>query len=228
MARGKPIPGIVWYGEDGDDSYTGTAGNDSLSGGGGNDTIDGAAGNDSIYGNAGDDALFGGLGNDTIMGHDGNDAIDGGDGDDFLYGQEGNDTVNGGDGNDTLGTGPGNDWLTGGLGADRFFFASNFVEGMNIHTITDFSRSQGDYIDLRSIDADGDSSNNSRKGNTDFTLVDGPSEIPGTAWMVPITDPSTGLPGVSLYLNTDSDPEADTRIDVWGPSSLVWGLDILG
>lgn len=228
MPKGKPIPGVTWRGTDGDDSYVGTAGDDSLSGSLGNDTIDGGAGNDRLYGNEGDDVLFGGLGNDTIMGHEGMDAISGGDGDDSLYGQEGDDTVAGGAGNDTLGAGPGNDLLTGGLGADRFFFASNFAEGLNVHTINDFNRAEGDIIDLRSIDADGDSSNNPRRGNTDFTIVDGPSEAAGTLWMISFTDPLTGSSGVSIYLNTDADPEPDTRIDVLDVSSLTWGVDFFG
>jgi Ca2+-binding RTX toxin-like protein len=224
----KPVRGIVWNGSESDDVFTGTDGADSLGGQGGNDTIDGGAGDDKIYGGVGDDTLAGGLGNDTLMGNEGNDTLLGGDGDDFLYGQEGNDTVNGGAGNDMIGSGPGNDTITGGTGADRFFFASNFEGGTNVHTITDFSSAEGDYIDLKSIDADGNSSNDTRNGNTDFTVVDGPSATPGTAWMEAFTDPITGATGLSIYLNTDADSDADTRIDVLGVSSLTWGANIIG
>lgn len=227
MAKGGPR-GVVWYGTDADEVYTGTSGADDLGGGGGNDTIYGVGGNDSIRGHTGDDALFGGAGNDTIMGNEGHDTLQGGDGDDSLYGQEGNDIVDGGAGNDSLFTSPGNDRLTGGTGADRFFFGTNFDSAMSVHTITDFTSAEGDYIDLRSIDADGDSSNDTRKSNTDFTVVDGPSATPGTAWMETFVDPITGATGISIYLNTDSDAEADMRIDVLGVTSLTWGVDILG
>jgi len=224
----KTVRGISWFGTAGDDVFTGTAGNDDLHGGDGNDTINGGDGSDQIYGNAGNDTLGGGLGDDTIYGHEGDDTISGGDGNDYLAGQEGNDRVDGGAGNDFLGAGPGNDTLTGGAGADRFFFAANFDTTMNVHTITDFNAAQGDYIDLRSIDADGNPSNDGHKGNTDFTLVSGPSSTPGTAWMEAYSDPVTGAAGVSIYLNTDSDADADTRIDIVGATTLHWGTDILG
>jgi Ca2+-binding RTX toxin-like protein len=219
----KPIRNQPYVGTDGDDVYGGTAGNDTISGLAGNDMLSGGDGADSIYGGLGDDFISGGAGNDPVLfGHEGNDTILGGDGDDYLAGQEGNDILDGGAGNDFVGAGPGNDTLTGGLGADRFFFTANIEAGTQLHTITDFSRTQGDFIDLRSIDADGDSSNNTRRGNTDFTIVDGPSTVAGTAWLV------TGPDGVSIFLNTDGDPEADAQILVAGAPSLTWGIDILG
>ena len=199
----------------------GTAGDDAL--------LAGGDGNDQIYGLAGDDRLEGRGGNDTLHGNEGNDTLIGGDGDDYLAGQEGDDVVQGGAGNDFLGSGPGNDQLSGGAGADRFFFAQPFEAAMNVHRITDFSRAESDYIDLRSIDADGNAANNPRKGNTDFTLVSGPSGAAGEAWTEALIDPLTGQQsGVSIYLNTDADPEADMRIDVLGVTSLEWGVDILG
>ncbi|HET7708279.1 MAG TPA: calcium-binding protein [Sphingomicrobium sp.] len=199
---------------------SGTAGDDELIGG---------AGNDQLYGLAGSDRLEGLAGNDTLYGHEGDDYLIGGEGDDYLAGQEGNDTLEGGTGNDFLGAGPGNDLLTGGDGADRFFFAQPFEPVMNLHTITDFSRAEGDFIDLRSIDADGNAANDGRRGNTDFTVMGSSSGAAGEAWMQVLTNPESGQQiGVSIYLNTDSDPEADMRIDVLGVSSLNWGTDILG
>lgn len=193
------------------------------------DELVGTSGDDSLYGYEGNDTLYGGGGNDTLYGHEGNDVLFGEDGNDYLAGQEGNDTLDGGAGNDTIGAGPGNDVLTGGSGADRFLFGAPFEPTMNHHTITDYRRAEGDYIDLRSIDADSDSSNNTRKGNTDFTVVSGPSATPGTAWMEPIIDPVTGQQtGIAIYLNVDSDIDAETRIDVLGATSLTWGVDILG
>jgi Ca2+-binding RTX toxin-like protein len=199
----------------------GTEGNDPA--------LIGEAGNDYIYGYGGDDYLEGRGGNDTLYAHAGNDTISGGDGADSMAGGEGDDIVDGGAGNDEFLTGPGNDTLTGGLGADRFFFAQSFEVAMNHHTITDFSRLQGDYIDLRSMDADGIASNNTRKGNTDFTVVENPSGGAGEAWMVAIVDPLTAeRTGTTIYFNIDADAEPEIQIDVLGNPSLTWGIDILG
>jgi Ca2+-binding RTX toxin-like protein len=201
----------------------------TLNGTAGDDLLVGGIGNDFLYGQAGNDRLEGLGGNDTLYGHEGDDTLIGGDGDDYLAGQEGNDIVDGGAGKDFLGAGPGNDTLTGGTGADRFFFAQPFEPAMNVHTITDFSRVQGDYIDLKSMDADGNAANDTRKGNTDFTVVSTPTGAAGEAWMQAIVDPVTGQhTGVSIYLNTDADSDPDMRIDVLGVSSLTWGVDVFG
>lgn len=195
----------------------------------GDDSLIGGAGNDRIYGYSGDDYLEGGAGNDLLYAHAGHDRISGGDGSDSIAGGEGDDIVDAGAGNDELLTGPGNDTLTGGLGADRFFFGQSFEVALNHHTVTDFSRLEVDYIDLRSLDADGDASNNTRKGNTDFTVVDNPSGAAGEAWMDAIFDPLTAeRTGTTIYLNTDADAEPEIRIDVLGSTSLTWGIDILG
>ncbi len=225
----KSPRGITFWGDGSDNDIGGTAGADNLGGAGGNDTIFGGDGNDRLYGHTGDDWLDGQAGNDTLHGNEGHDTLHGGDGDDYLAGQEGNDIVDGGAGNDFVGAGPGNDSLTGGLGGDRFFFAQAFETAMNHHTITDFARGDGDYIDLLSIDADGVAANNTRKGNTDFTWVSGPSTVAGTAWTQDLVDPATGeKTGVSIYLNSDADPEPDMRIDVLGATSLTPGVDIFG
>ncbi|MEP7130043.1 MAG: hypothetical protein ABI770_02835 [Sphingomicrobium sp.] len=161
--------------------------------------------------------MDGGAGADTIYGNEGNDTLIGGDGNDYLAGQEGDDIVDGGAGNDFIGAGPGNDTLTGGTGADRFFFAQPFEAVINVHTITDFSRVQGDYIDLKSIDADGNAANDTHKGNTDFTVVSTPTGAAGEAWMQAIVDPITGQQtGVSIFLNTDADAAPEMRIDSRG------------
>ncbi len=84
---------------------------------------------------------------DTINGLGGNDRIDG---------REGNDRLNGGSGNDTLTGGKGADALQGGAGADIFVFKSitdSTVSASGRDTIGDFSRKQGDRIDLKGIDA---------------------------------------------------------------------------
>jgi Ca2+-binding RTX toxin-like protein len=65
-------------------------------------------------------------------------------GNDTLSGGLGNDTLNGGSGDDVLDGGAGNDQLIGAGGAERFVFAS----GSGVDTITDFSVTLGDRIQL--------------------------------------------------------------------------------
>ncbi len=64
--------------------------------------------------------------------------------------------------------GAGKDTLTGGIGGDRFVFAAtgDSVTGANADRITDFSRAQGDRIDLSAIDA-----NTGAAGNQAFTFI---------------------------------------------------------
>ena len=193
------------------------------------DHLIGGSGNDFLYGHGGNDRLEGGAGSDQLMGHAGNDTLLGGSGDDYIYAGAGDDVIDGGAGRDDLIAGPGNDTLTGGDGADRFFFAANIEQGTQVHTITDFSRGHGDWIDLKAIDADADPSNNGRRSNTDFTVVDGPSSTIGTAWVQGIYDPETGnQTGVAVYLNTDADADTDTIIQLMGVTAVTWGVDIFG
>ncbi|PMO02283.1 hypothetical protein BCT19_20285 [Vibrio splendidus] len=72
-----------------------------------------------------------------------------GSGNDRLEGGAGDDTLVGGDGNDTLIGGGGSDILTGGNGMDSFVWL-NIEDGVE-DTITDFSLSEGDQIDLREV-----------------------------------------------------------------------------
>ena len=65
-----------------------------------------------------------------------------------LVGTPGNDVLVGGAGADTLTGNAGNDRLTGGAGADRFHFNSM---GDGNDTITDFSRAQGDTLDIHDV-----------------------------------------------------------------------------
>jgi Ca2+-binding RTX toxin-like protein len=88
----------------------------------------------------------------------GKDAITGGRYDDWLNGFNSNDTIAGGGGADIL---------TGGNGADRFVFKSlSDSRSSKIDTITDFSRSRGDKIDLSKIDA-----KTGISGNQAFTFI---------------------------------------------------------
>ncbi|MFM9937551.1 MAG: calcium-binding protein [Novosphingobium sp.] len=150
---------LFWHGADqmfggaSDDTLRGFGGYDTLSGGRGNDTLIGDAGNDRLNGGFGEDALLGGTGNDRLQGGGGNDVLVGGAGDDLLTG------------------GTGRDIQTGGTGADTFRF-TDFAQlpGEGDELITDFTRSQGDKIDLRLIDA-----NTAVDGDQAFTFHDNTS-----------------------------------------------------
>lgn len=139
---------IIWAGE-GSDSIVGNAGDNVLGGGAGNDTINGLDGDDTIYGgsDSGDDSLHAGSGNDVVFSGGGNDTIWGGDGSDTIYNGAGDDNAHGGNGDDDLWGGAGNDSLEGGSGADVFAFAEN--NGND--TVTDFSFTDGDQLDLEGI-----------------------------------------------------------------------------
>jgi Ca2+-binding RTX toxin-like protein len=145
----------------GDDVIYGGAGNDTLSGGDGDDKLYGDAGNDVLNGGAGNDILYGGKGADVLRGGDDNDQLFGQAGNDKLFGDAGNDTLVGGAGKDKLDGGAGDDSLTGGLGrdvlrggsgADDFVFLSvKDSRGKAVDVIKDFSKADGDHIDLSGI-----------------------------------------------------------------------------
>jgi Ca2+-binding RTX toxin-like protein len=131
-------------GKGGHDSIDGGGGNDRITGGDGRDTLDGGDGNDTLFGGAGADLLRGGQGHDWLEGGKGRDTLDGGSGNDTLFGGAGPDVLRGGAGHDRLIGGEGDDTLTGGPGADTFVFA----RGMGRDVVTDFSRAEGDRIEL--------------------------------------------------------------------------------
>ena len=103
--------------------------------------------NNQLTGNSLSNYLYGYAGNDTLKGLGGND---------YLYGYEGNDNLNGGDGNDFLSGDEGTDTLTGGVGADWFYFwdEDHSPNSGLRDSIKDFKTSEGDKIDISSIDAD--------------------------------------------------------------------------
>lgn len=151
----------------------GGAGNDTLIGGAGNDTyiVDSAA--DVVVEAAGGGidlvksgisfslAAFGEVEHLTLTGsaalngtgNAGANTLTGNSGANVLQGSGGNDTLIGNGGNDTLAGGKGADQLSGGLGADVFRF-DTAPEKLNgsavVDTITDFSLSQADRVELSS------------------------------------------------------------------------------
>ncbi len=126
MTAAAGSTGVLFFGESGGDTLTGSSAIDGLVGGAGKDTITGKGGADDIYGESGADVLKGG---------NGDDAIDGGKGSDVLKG------------------GGGSDLLHGGNGADRFKVTSVDQSPPSApDTIVDFGNGD-DRIDLRKIDA---------------------------------------------------------------------------
>jgi Ca2+-binding RTX toxin-like protein len=103
--------------------YTGTSSADNMTGTNLSDNMRGVAGDDYLYAQGGNDILRGG---------DGHDYLSGGSGNDQLYGENGFDQ------------------LWGDAGADLFAFGKlTALNGMD--TIHDFSRAEGDRIDLSDI-----------------------------------------------------------------------------
>jgi Ca2+-binding RTX toxin-like protein len=98
-----------------------------------------------IDGDDGDNMLTGTDRSEGIAGGNGSDQIDGGSGNDVIDGGSGNDVIDAGDGEDIIFGGTGRDDLAGGAGADRFVIGS-LVFGTE--TVRDFSRSEGDRLDL--------------------------------------------------------------------------------
>jgi Ca2+-binding RTX toxin-like protein len=124
------------YGNNGDDTITGSRGSCALYGGDGNDTL---IGGNLYYLDNGHSYLYGGNGNDTLYAGGNGDVLDGGNGNDILHGSAGGDTLNGGNGNDILDGGgfsnTGQDVLTGGAGKDTFILHDLFQQ----LTIADFN-----------------------------------------------------------------------------------------
>jgi Ca2+-binding RTX toxin-like protein len=106
--------------------------------------------------------VFMGNGSDTVVGNNSANSINGGGGNDILNGGRGNDEIFGGDGNDLLTGGVGRDSLTGGFGADVFDFNSTTESPNSLQrdTIFNFSFTDGDKIDLSTIDANLNLANN--------------------------------------------------------------------
>jgi Ca2+-binding RTX toxin-like protein len=137
--------------------------------------FEGGGGNDQVTGNGNTRVAFyhatsgvvvtliangaGTADGDASVGHDtffsGVNAVRGSEFNDIITGNGGNNTLEGLDGNDVLIGNGGNDTLTGGTGSDIFVFKVGVGDGntppTNNDTITDFSHSDADRIDLRAI-----------------------------------------------------------------------------
>ena len=157
--------------------------------------------------------LVGGAGDDLLIGSGEDDRLYGGGGSDKLYGGNGADLLSGDAGSDRLIGGGGADTVTGGAGADTFIFryVANAVEG---EAISDFSRGQGDRIDLAEIDA-----NAKAAGDQSFAFIGARA----------FSDKAGELHYVNGVLSGDvnGDGKADFVIEIANDAALAWGDFIL-
>ncbi len=173
------------------DKLSGSVGNDTLTGGGGNDRLIGGAGVDTAsYATAASAVAINlailasqdtlGAGEDRISsienltGSAFNDKLTGNMFGNVLSGGTGSDQLSGGAGSDRLIGGAARDLLTGGTGADTFRFGNGDFGGFTSSTcdrILDFSRAEGDRIDLSAVDAN--TMNGIGNPNDAFTFITG-------------------------------------------------------
>ena len=149
----------VLRGQGGNDAFRDAGGDDLLDGGAGNDVLDGGAGNDELRGGSGiDTAAFQYASTPVVA-----DLVTGtasGAGSDRLFsienliGGTGGDQLAGNGGANILAGGYGGDFLVGRAGADRFDYDATSDSRRDApDLIADFSRTQGDQIDLADVDA---------------------------------------------------------------------------
>jgi Ca2+-binding RTX toxin-like protein len=142
--------------------------------------------------------IDGKAGSDKLVGSAASEILTGRNGDDDLSGQGGSDVLVGGNGVDTM---------AGGGGGDTFVFG-HVAAARSGDVITDFSRSQGDVIDLGGIDADWTSS-----GNQSFTFI-GSKGFSGNAGDLQYRNGE-------IAADVDGDGQADFHIEIANGHGLV-------
>jgi Ca2+-binding RTX toxin-like protein len=228
---------------------TGNSGANTLYGLGGNDTLDGSSGADNLFGGTGNDIYVvdnagdnvtevSGEGTDTVkssisytlgaevekltltgtagIAGKGNELAN------TLTGNTGNNQLDGGAGIDILAGGKGLDTLIGGLGADKFDFnaLTDSVVGAGRDLVLDFSRSQGDKIDLLTIDA-----NTLIAGNQVFAFF-GDSAFSGIAGQVrAVVDGISG--GTLVQGDVNGDGVADFEVGLVGLNTAMVASDFV-
>ena len=141
----------------------------------------------------------------TIWGNDGANTLRGFAGNDTLLGGGGSDVLEGGWGIDILDGGAGNDLMVGGGNADVFRFTGTPGSNLNMGTIADFSRAQGDRIELVGLDA--------------FTFI-------GSAMFTPLDEYGQGDYG--QYRTIDSSNGLTVEGDPNGDGLADWSFFVAG
>lgn len=152
---------------------------------------------ESLSGSAFNDVLRGDAGANKLLGFNGADILDGRGGDDEIHGRNGADV------------------MTGGAGSDRFVYLSasdSTFATTGRDRITDFSQSEGDVIDLRSIDADVNTA-----GNQVFTFI-GSAGYSRTAGELRLAEVSGGS---LLYGDLDGDGRSEFAVMLTGVTDLT-------
>ncbi|TSD87755.1 calcium-binding protein [Mycobacterium sp. KBS0706] len=217
-------------GDDGANWLDGHESNDMLAGWGGDDELIGGAGADSLNGGDGTDTadysgstgvvvdLFAG----TISGGDAAgdtltsiENISGGGYNDYLVGTSGANVLQGRAGDDVLIGARGADTLIGGAGADRFLYVgtAHSPVGAAADRITDFTRGQGDRVDLYGIDA-----NATAVGNQAFSFI-GTGLYTGVAGQLRFAFTSPGI--TTIAGDVDGDKVSDFHITLTRTIALV-------
>lgn len=201
--NGTAASNVILGGGEGD-TIAGKAGRDMLDGGTGNDKVWGGSGDDRLAGGTGNDLLVGGFGSDRMEGGKGDDVLlsrsDSGEmnpaqGGDRVFGAESdafrhaNDVLVGGGGSDTFrfeglvnakeeivakhtnadGT---IDWV--GVTGENNAVHDHWVDGFGADTIRDFSRAQGDKIEISAHTAEVKSIDHvdaNHDGTADYSLI---------------------------------------------------------
>ncbi|NBJ13029.1 M10 family metallopeptidase C-terminal domain-containing protein [Microvirga arsenatis] len=151
-------------------------------------------------------------------------------GNDVIRGGKSGDLVEGFNGNDILIGSAGSDDLWGGKGADRFVFESvndSRVPGRGIDFILDFSRSQGDKIDLSSIDAKTGIAGNQAFhfiGTAEFSKVKGQLRYEPTKLKIGCGDV---VQWSRVQADTNGDGKADFEISIDKVGSIAKSYFIL-
>ncbi|MFZ2727019.1 MAG: hypothetical protein WAX77_12255 [Methylococcaceae bacterium] len=155
---------------------------------------------------------FGNAENNSLTGNSGNNQLMAGAGDDYLMGGGGNDTLSGELGNDTVRGGFGSDSLMGGSGADTFKYNRvNESSGEKTDIIVDFNASEGDKIDVHSVDTNFD-----YYGNQDFIYI-GSADFDSTNAQGQLRfDPMTQ----TIYGSINTDSNAELVIHLSGVNQL--------
>lgn len=217
----------------------GTNFNDRLTAGDDGSELTGAKGDDILVGGAGNDRLIGKEGIDTASYElakaavavdlsQTRDQATGGAGTDYLsnvenltgsafndllIGSRTENVIQGGAGDDRITGGGGQDWLTGDAGADRFVYLATADSRAGAYdTITDFSRADGDRIDLSALDA-----NTRLSGNQSFVLAD---RFTQTAGQMVLTGQDGGY---RVEVDVNGDGVADFGLNVITGTPLTNG-----